>query len=333
MEIHLHNEYTLEGGHHIRYSEEDLAGIRKGLENFISTLVEQEEDFNISDLKNIYIPNDYVKELYEFQKNKGLSEGHTKNELAEGMGMTLSYKNENFEIEAAIFLRAELFFGLFVPDEAYSEEVRDGKLMLLNTFFHELAHINEDYHTRKIISDVDLEKYSILPKNIYPISLGIWKEYYAYRKASERFPYGDLQIQHLGETFDWIYEETNKLKLKFDEDNDMDSFLIDFTSKIRYFLRVLVSVIGNIHGYSKEEDIQKRIYDLSVKVFPNEELIDLYKDLYEEMDSLFKQYPKWRGIEELTRLNEHVLKEFNALGVYPQEIEQNTQIYVGIDYI
>lgn len=153
------------------------------IENFVAS----EKNFVLDQLKHIYVPNDYVEELYDFQKAKGLKEGHTKNELSEGQAMVLSYENDLGQYEAAIFVKAEFILGLYNYEALQKEHPKEA-MMLLNTFFHELCHINDDYHTQELFREDEINKLSILPRNLFPISISIWKEYYAYRKAAERFP-------------------------------------------------------------------------------------------------------------------------------------------------
>jgi len=95
--------------------------------------------------------------------------------------------------------------------ENLKEEFKDEVTMLFNTFFHELCHINVNFHTRKIFDEDIINKCSVLPKNLYLISIIMWQEYYAYRKSTERFPHGDLMFTQLEETSEWAYKEVVKL--------------------------------------------------------------------------------------------------------------------------
>jgi len=95
------------------------------------------------------VNNEYVKELYAFQAEKGLETGHTKNEVSEGQAMVLFYKNNLGEEETSIFFRSEFIFGLYLAEEL-KDENKDNITMLFNNFFHEFCHINDDYHTREL---------------------------------------------------------------------------------------------------------------------------------------------------------------------------------------
>lgn len=331
VKIHIHDEYMLANETPVINSEEQKKQISLWLQGLIKAFVASEDIFILDQLKHIYVPNDYASELYEFQTKIGLEQGHTKNEVSEGQAMVLSYKNEIGEEETSIFFRAEFIFGLYTS-EALKEEFKEEVTMLFNTFFHELCHINDDYHTKEIFDNNEINSCPVIPRNLYPISIGMWKEYYAYRKSAERFPYGDLMVSHLEETSDWAYKEVVRLQKKFDEDNKMDEFMLDFTSKMRYLLRVMVSVIGNVHGYTSDVKEQERIFELALPVFPINQLKDAFNKLIPELDMLFREYPEWEKLSRMKVLNDIVLDCFNAFGVFPSEVE-NDQMYIGIDFI
>jgi flagellar capping protein FliD len=54
-----------------------------------------------------------------------------------------------------------------------------------------------------------------------------------------------------------------KLQKKYEQDDDMDEFMLNLTSKMRYLLRVLVSVIGNVHGYTSDVNEQEKLFKLA----------------------------------------------------------------------
>lgn len=330
MEIHIHDHYTLEGDNEVSFDEVTKNSIKDWLKSLIQAFIDDEENFVLDDLKHIYVAKDYVGELYAFQEEKGLEQGHTKNEISEGQAMVINYKNEEGLEEASIFFRAEFILGLYTSSN-FGEEFKDEIAMLYNTFFHELCHINDDYQTREIITNEDINKCSIIPRNLYPISFHMWKEYYAYRKSAIRYPYGDLQINHLRESLDWILDEVSKLKEKFKKDDDMNSFMYEFTIKTRYLLRVFVSVIGNIQGYSRDnKEVEEKAFKIVLDLFPEELFANLFDRLIVELNNLFDKYPKWSGLNELDGLNELVLECFNNLGVFPTEIDKDDQMYIGI---
>ncbi|MFB7140957.1 hypothetical protein ACFCYN_14995 [Gottfriedia sp. NPDC056225] len=331
IKIHIHDEYMLAGENLIKNSEEQKKEISLWFKELIKAFVESEDNFVLDDLKHIYVAKDYAKELYEFQTKKGLNQGHTKNEISEGQAMVLSYKKELGEEETSIFFRAEFIFGLY-SYQALKEEFQDEVTMLFNTFFHELCHINDDYHTKKLFDKDEIEKCTIIPRNLYPFSIGMWKEYYAYRKAAERFPYGDLLFSHLDETSLWAYKEVVTLHEKYVQDDNMDEFMLDFTSKMRYLLRVMVSVIGNVQGYTSDVNGQDELFKVALQILPNKKLKNVFNRLLQELDMLFHEYPTWRDLSRLAILNDIVLDCFNAFGVFPSDVG-NDQMFVGIDFI
>lgn len=331
INIHIQDEYMLAAENQLKISEDQKKEISLWLNGLINAFVENEDEFVLDELKHIYVANDYVKELYDFQTEKGMEQGHTKNEVSEGHVMVLYYKNDFDEEETSIFFRAELIFGLY-NSEALKEKLKDEVTMLFNIFFHELCHVNDDYHTKKVFDNDVINKCTVMPRNLYLISIGMWKEYYAYRKSAERFSYGDLMFSHLEETSEWAYKEIVRLQEKYAQDNNMDEFMLNFTTKMRYLLRVMVSVIGNVHGYTSNINERDKLFKLALQIFPNEKLKDAFNKLIQELDMLFHEYPDWKELSRIEILNTIVLEFLNAFGVFPSEVG-NDQMYVGINYI
>lgn len=331
VKIHLHNEYVLEGDNMVTLNEELINSISQFVNDLIESFVASEKDFVLDQLKHIYVPNDYVRELYDFQKANGLAEGHTKNDLSEGQAMVINYENDLGQYEAAIFVKAEFMLGLY-NYEALKKEFPEESMMVLNTFYHELCHINDDYQTQELFRKDEIFKLSILPRNLFLISIGMWKEYYAYRKAAERFPYGDLMINHFQETYKWAHNAVADLQDKFHNDQDMDDFMYNFTDTMRYFLRVMISVIGNIQGFTSDINIQNELYDRTLDGIPNGGIHKIFHMLVEEMDCLFKEYPSWNSLERFEVINNIIMECFEVFGVYPSEVN-NDEMYVGINFI
>ncbi|GAB6432504.1 hypothetical protein bcgnr5372_48520 [Bacillus luti] len=328
VNIHIHDLYRFAGKDLVNVREEQKIQISLWVNEMIKTFVESEDNFVLNELKHIYVTNEYVKELYAFQSEKGLEIGHTKNEVSEGQAMVLSYKNNLGKEETAIFFRAEFIFGLYLAEEL-EEEHKENIIMLFNIFFHELCHINDDYHTKELFSHNKINELPVIPRNLYPISIGMWKEYYAYRKSSERYPYGDLMYSHLEETAEWAYKEVVKLQEKYKKDDNMNEFMPNFTTIMNYLLRVMVSVIGNVQGYISNENKRDKHFELALTFFSDQKLKCVFNRLTKEFDMLFFEYPDWKDLSRIEVLNDIVLDLFNVFGVFPTEVE-NDQMYVGL---
>ncbi|GGF24295.1 hypothetical protein GCM10010954_23970 [Halobacillus andaensis] len=329
MEIHLHDNYNL-GENEIALNKDIKDEISDFFIKYIQNLTQTEKNFDLSLLKHIYVPNDYTTELYEFQRAQGLREGHTKNEKAEGQAMVLTYDVEN-DKKLAIFIRAEMFFGVFTSLTSVSNEFPDETAMCLNVFYHELVHVSDDFVLDKVIDFKSIQNNGILNSTLTIESLKVWQEYYAYRKAAQRYPYGDIQSSHLKEISDWIIDETESLKEQFQVDNDMEKFMEYFTYKTRYFLRVLVSVVGNIQGLNISQERKGEMLDLIKEKAINSKFASLIDELDRIMNELFNSYPqKWRGNHVLNDLIKFISDFWNKLDVYPSEIS-DSEVYVGID--
>ncbi|UDW08391.1 hypothetical protein FHP23_010540 [Bacillus cereus] len=331
VNIHIHDLYMLAGENLMNVSEEQKIQISLWVNEIIKAFVESEDNFVLDELKHIYVTNEYVKELYAFQAEKGLETGHTKNEVSEGQAMVLSYKNNLGEEETSIFFRPEFIFGLYLAEEL-KDENKDNITMMFNIFYHELCHINDDYHTKRLFIKDEINELSVIPRNLYPISIGMWKEYYAYRKSAERYPYGDLMFSHLEETTEWAYKEVVKLQERYKKDDNMNEFMPNFTMIMQYLLRVMVSVIGNVQGYTSNKNNQDKYFELALTSFFDQKLSYVFNKLIQELNMLFCEYPNWTDLSRIKVLNDIVLDCFNVFGVFPTEAENN-QMYVGITFI
>jgi hypothetical protein len=328
FKIHIHDVYNLEGGDVLSFNAETKDNISKWLKEYVQALVDAEDNFVIDKFKHLFVANNYAEELFEFQKEKGLNQGYTKNEIAEGFAMALSYKNHDGVEERAIFYKAEIIFGMYYKNDNTDAELRDNKWMPFNIFFHELCHINDDYQIKKHIDLDEVKKYSVIPRYVYPISFSLWQEYYAYRKSAERFPYGDLMISHLEEAEEWAFNEVVKLTKKYREDNNTSECMMKFTNIMEYLLRVMVSVAGNVYGYQAETNNRQELFDFVLDELKYEGIKTIFNRLAKELDKLFIEYPTWNGLSRLGILSDIVLDCFNAFGVYPSEVE-NDQMYIN----
>ena len=128
------------------------------------------------------------------------------------------------------------------------------------------------------------------------------------------FQYGDLMISHFQDTYKWAHNTIADLQKKFDSDEDMDNFMYNFMDTMRYFLRVRISVIGNIQGYTSDISVRNKIFELALQGIPNDFMHNIFHMLVEEMDMLFREYPSWNSLNRLEVINDIIMECFNVFG-------------------
>ncbi|AZV45681.1 hypothetical protein BAOM_p028 (plasmid) [Peribacillus asahii] len=309
LHVHLHDRYILREEEQI-IDEQTKTQIHEALISFISQLVDIGE-LLIENLKHIYVTNNYTEELEAFQTKHGLNVGHTKNEIGEGFAMTLSYINEDAGEEQAIFLRAEVLFGLF------NEEVQEGNRLSKNLLYHELAHVSDHLHQKRMFDKNEFRDLDLLPAILYDLSLHIWQEYYAYRKAATLFPSSDFQLDSFGETLDWFYDRSKQYIKNCN--GDYDYLMKNMYGDAGYLFRTAASIHGNLQGFQIDDLRKQEMLGSIITIFANNYWVDIFEELGIELINLYNTYPRWQGYEQLEKLNQIVIKTFNRLGVFPQE--------------
>jgi hypothetical protein len=328
VNVHIHDKYTLDG-YEINLDQISKSNINRGLNDFILQIKAIDSGIKLDNLKHIFVPKDYTNELIDFQRKHGLKEGHTSNEMGLGFAMTLPIKNEDNTKEYVIFIRPEIMVALC----SFNGKVLNTKAQQLaqNLIYHELCHVSDMNYQDEIFERKESEQLDILSQILYRTSLFIWEEYYAYRKAASLFPPSDLYIDHFFETITWVEEETIKLIQKFDQDQDMDSFMQKFCEITGFLFRTAAGLHGNLKGIpTSDEQDREKLLALICDEISNSYFLNTFKELGENLDKLFNSYPKWNGLMELEHINKIIMNAWNSLGIYPERIDKET-IWVGID--
>lgn len=327
MEIVLHDTYEIEE-QEINLDDEMKNGVEKFLIDVVTVFAESEQ-LNLKNLMKFHVPRDYKEELYKFQKDNNLLVGHTKNELAEGYAMVLHYMNELEIREHAVFVHPTLILGIY-SNLINGDIKKEENQFFYNILLHELCHVSDDFYLHKMIDFESISNLNLLERTLYTEAISVWQEYYAYRKSASRFPYGDFQISHLGDVNSWYLENVKELKEKFYKDNKMDEFFPNFIVKSRNFIRVLISVIGNIHGAPMEYKDRVNLLELVSEKCLDEKFQESFFNISEIMESLYNKYPNWQNKSEIKIFNSALLDVWNSVGVFPQYTE-STEMFVGIN--
>ncbi|WP_434290217.1 hypothetical protein [Clostridium botulinum] len=287
------------------------------------------KEMNISNLEAIIIPDNYKKELFKFQKSRGLSEWCTDDDIGSGMGQTINRISNGKGIQT-IFLRKELIAVLEHykalldikknEDEGLLELNEDEDLLeitvnAMNVLHHELSHVHEMNITENIkwTNNLNFDD-NLLNYRCRELAMIIWREYYACRFSSETHKITssdtDYIIKLSNKIETEILSQKEKYNLKKIELNDFD---IMFHKNISVLLKLSASAHGNyffLTSKNKRDENISRVWEgLKGTLFQNQ-----WIQLGVILDRLFSQYPNWDTIDildDLCNLTITYMQKFN----------------------
>ena len=222
IEIHLKDEYIL-AGHTFTIDEENKQKLKTLILDFIHYLTEIEPGLDINSLKNLYVPNDYSKEVIDFQRRHKLTEGITDNKIAKGYGISLSYKDEVRNNVTSIFISPEII----LPPFTSKMELED-QIPLFNVIYHELCHIDDYNKQSKLSFLAQIKQKNVMDKLLYVLSLEVWEEYYAHRRSSKVFPFIYFDASNFQLILQEFKVQTVNLIKEYQIDGDLDYFVEQF---------------------------------------------------------------------------------------------------------
>lgn len=284
------------------------------------------QGLNLESLDYIIIPKDFPSELFAFQREKGLREEYTRDELGTAAAKTLSYfKDGGFT--QSIFLDSNKFF----LDPAKSEDL-EVAVFLIN---HELCHIHDGYTKYKTIGwcHKPQKNLSVILKNRAD---DIWSEYIANRLALRKINVnGNLEMTFspivlgydLSLLLDRIPLAKNKIEKSIFEYRyhaNINQLLEEVIENASQLLKATGRLYGHIHGLNLF-DTKQLNDDISKTYFKN-----TWDSIGPILQELYKKYPYWSSSNELNDLSEIVLKTWNIFGIFPRDTNQG--IYVDVPF-
>jgi hypothetical protein len=269
----------------ITFSQSDLIRFERFLINLISNI---ESKLGISEEYKVIIPDDYKKDLIQFQKEKSLHEGFTDNEFGTGFGITLTYY-ENGYMKVVAFISKFMLFHAFGED---SELKPAG----INAISHELAHV-KDHLTMQNFYDCVENKYAY--NNIDDIatsySSGIWREYFASRLSmslyTKDYP-SDLytsEIEHLAECISKVNSRASSYIDSHRADNDDAKLVCSILKDMSSVLKMYARLLGNIFFF-KGERVDKE-FDFIIDKIEVTFFKGILITLRTQLDLLYCEYP------------------------------------------
>lgn len=289
-------------------NDNDLADHVKGL---LIRIIDQLPELDLSALEYIVIPDDFGKEMGDFQKKYGLPVGYTNNEFGVAMGKALSYIDGD-QMKVSIFIDPKMIYLLF------DEENRQKSIHLIH---HELCHVHDDKIKYKAFGVIDLEElFMKTPDKVRQVSYAhadlIWSEYIATRLSASSKPdghthYVDSLVTLLPET----KEKCDKAIQSYLNDDGIETK--ECFNEIQLTCSLLLKIVAYFLGYCHASDIDppKEINE-HVKQFPY--LNGVWEELSPTLHKMYSTYGNWVSAGIYSCLAKHVLRLWENLGVYPK---------------
>lgn len=303
-------------------TSEQLLSMKESLASVIDQL---STELEIGMLDRLVVPRDYGKAVTSFQRENNLIEGYTDNEMGYAGGVTMNYINSvDQKVKVIIFIHQTILLGLFNKENVQ---------LSLNTIQHELAHVH-DYQQmlkmKKFYAEYKDSSNRILEKTLERKSMMMWQEYLAPRLAARSVPIEfALNAPYLLERIEHTKEEIEKKILKYRFDGNINHLFQEVVELVDFLLKAATTVLGNFHGFTSEKnDIIEALRKVVDKEVNETYFRETWSLLENELLTLFKDYPKWNGIEVFNKLNEITLQLWNEFGIFPKN--QGSDLYISV---
>ncbi len=286
--------------------------LRGYYEQIIKEFVLSEINYlNLEKLSTIIVPDVFVDEVLEFQRERGIINPNVTNtKLARAFGkMIYDTKEDKFYVfidsEKAVFMIENQMFNNWFSslEKDYYEECVAERKRAFNLLAHELSHV-------ELESNIDFYYCrNTLREQVVSLWKQIFQEYYACRRASKI--YGECPvIIHSEEYINGIENEIMKLRKKYNYNKvELNDFCTMFHEFTRMYLIHVVSELGNAielggtvsyDGFKIEKYISvlENEFDKMFKIAYNEKMVVVSDNL---INLLFEYYAEFRIFIEETK--------------------------------
>lgn len=328
----LFNAKTISEENNKELSEEEKNTYRNNLESVVNQLLNI-SNIEINETYDIVVPEDFDMEIKEFQKQQGTIIGYTDFDMGKAYAKVMDYKI-NGVIKIKVFLNKIIIFYL-VPDDSISmlkdevkNEIIDMRDFFIHTIHHEMMHVYDEFNAKGKYEDIS-SKYSALPvdKLIINNSIVVWKEYYASRMSAATF-----NKDFAKEIIDLIgYIKDVEIKIKdaisqYRFHADIDLLFNEVSMRVITILNFTSYLFGRLYKFKNYDVILDLVEKIKIQL-KDTFIYDIWTEMFIELNLLFNQYLNWET-EDFYNLRNIILKTYNKLGVFPENLEKGLYISV-----
>lgn len=300
--------------------ELDKETMEKAKEIFIELINKFTIDKNIKTLNKIIIPNDFEKEIVEFQVANNLAVGYTNSDYGVAVAKTFRYDDGN-DVKQAIFFEKNMFARIICNDTF-------GLIHL----YHELSHV---YYYECIGDEFNqlLKSYQFdtnIMKKINNFSYSLWEEYFVSRELVSYISgntdcYMEIVINHYNKMKQDIEEDI----LKYRYDNDLGQLHKSSNIKVKQLFLYMSYSVGMVAGLEEILKIQfKEEFEKEIESKTN--IKGLWEKLYNLYGNIYTSFP---NIEEkldiLDDISEEVFSASSYFGIY-NKIQEDGNLYIDV---
>lgn len=292
--------------------------IKQYYEKFIEFFIKNETYYlNIEKLRAVIIPNDFLHDVLEFQRQNDIDNPNiTNTEFARAFGKVVYIKKEDayyvfIDVDKAMFIVEDNMFKLLFSNlnSLNYEKCLKERKQALNLLVHELSHVEmESIIKSNSILDNDFKE------NISIMLGDIFNEYYACRRAKPI--YGEYcMIQH---DEGYLNNIENKIMIQRKKYNNrlisLNDFCYLFFEYTRLYIIHVASEIGSIYG-----DKENVVYD-------NLRIGKYIEDLKSEFDKMYDIVFKEKKLLISDKLINTVIDIWKEFRIYIIETERGIRV-------
>ncbi|MGE8207464.1 hypothetical protein ACQKP0_23545 [Heyndrickxia sp. NPDC080065] len=297
------------------FDENMVIAIKQAFEQ----IIEQLQELNLGSLQYIIVPDDFGKELIEFQQQNGLREGYTNNEFGIAVGKVLSYLDDG-DFKTTIFFDPRIIYALF------DENLKQNSIHYIH---HEFCHVHDDYEKYRAFGVIDLEEAFFnssdkVSQVAYAHADLIWSEYIATKLSAPSKPENhDIYVESLLSLIPNTKKQCEEEIKAYRADGNIDKLFGEIQLSTSQLLKVTAYFIGYCHGYNIDPPTEMNDF-----VEQYTYLDGVWGELPDKLNKLYESYGTWDDVKVFNQLADMVLILWGNLGVYPKN--KDCQLYISV---
>lgn len=272
---------------------------------------------NIENFQFLYIPDNFNKELFDFQISHHLNPEVSNNEFGKVQGKTILYDNDGKQYTSIFFDKECANYIIDAMGNLKYEEIAKSRNVCINMLHHEFVHVHESNMCPQIYTfKASRDFKSIFSKFGYLL----WSEYYACKLSASSYMYCESDI-------DVIIDSARKFENSIDEKKckyqiDVDLFLNMVLSEVYEILQYIAYYLGHS---SARSDMN---IDILLKSVANLKISKYIEQMSTEMEKIFEVFPDFSYIGLFSDIGNIFTKYFNDFGIVLNPTDQGIVIKI-----
>jgi hypothetical protein len=323
----------------VKYSTEDSSvQINDEMKNYFvnmlgSVLNQLKDNLVLPDNCKIIIPDNFEKELFEFQAEKGLAQEYTKSPMGVAFAKVLDFV-EGEIFYSVIFINKALIFALQSDDsiDELSVDQKDDVLRwrgtAINVIHHELVHMHDEQIAGERYKDIFEGCNLDLMGGMKKLALVVWKEYYAFRISASTYNWEELEgeFNNMIKQIEYVEDKTRERIWEYRLSDDLDALVQKVGEDIPTLVNYAAYLLGKL-SYNKSIEVLNEYLDLVTTKLSDTFFYNIWKGMNEDLNQIFSVYPELNS-KTFDNLSYTLLKCWNELGMFPKDTDEG--LYVSI---